>query len=79
MEKKKIGFLELYELCNKEQLFTCGSNTQYEKMFELVSLTPANGGITLNELTAILYLCSDKTLGEIREIITPLFKEEQHE
>ena len=69
--KKQIGMSELYGLCNKEQLFTCGSINQYDKMFEL-----AAGGITQTELAYILYVCSKYGLDTIYEMIGPLFKGE---
>ena len=70
MEKRKIEVSELYRLCNKEKLFTCGSTSQYEKMFEL-----ANNGITQMELSYILYLCSSYRLDVIYEMLAPLFKD----
>jgi thiamine pyrophosphokinase len=67
----KIETTALYELCNKHKLFTCGSNRQYRKMFEL-----ARNGITQTKLAHILYLCSSgKRLDEIYNLITPLFNE----
>ena len=72
MNKKKIEFSKLYSLCNKEQLFTCGSIKQYEKMFEL-----AGNGITHTELAYILYICSTYRLEVIYNMTEPLFTEEQ--
>jgi len=66
---KKIETLDLCSLCNKHDLFTCGNNTQYAKMFEVV-----NKGITKRELGYLLYLCSDCGLDKIMDIIHPLFK-----
>lgn len=70
MEKKKIEMSALYRLCNRERLFTCGSCSQYEKMFKL-----AGDGITQTELAYILYLCSDYCLDTIFNLVAPLFKE----
>ncbi len=60
MNKKKFDTTELYTLCNKQQLFTCGTNEQYSKMFEL-----AGSGVTRDELAYILYLCSDYRLNMV--------------
>jgi len=60
----------IYALCNKHKLFTCGSNSQYDKLFTL-----AGAGITQHELAKILYVCSDKTLDEIYAITGDLFKD----
>jgi len=68
-EKTKIKVNDLYKLCNKERMFTCGTTKQYEKMFEL-----AEAGITRMELAYILYLCSDYRLDVIYRWITPLFE-----
>jgi len=69
MEKKKIEMEALYRLCNRERMFTCGSCSQYEKMFEL-----AGNGITQMELAFILYLASDYRLDTIFNLVGPLFK-----
>ena len=68
MKKLEISAIELYEFCNKQKLFTCGSIGQYDKMFEL-----ASSGITQMELAQILYLCSDNRLDTIFNLLTPLF------
>jgi len=68
---KKIRSSDLYYICNKYNLFTCGSSEQYQKMFEL-----ASKGITKKELAYILYLCSNNSLTEIMDIIHPLFKDD---
>lgn len=65
---KKIGFSELYRLCNKEQFFTCGTVQQYDKMFEL-----AEKGIDSRELTQIIYICSTQSYDYIANKVTELF------
>jgi hypothetical protein len=68
-QKTKIERTELYKICNKHRLFTCGTARQYEKMFDI-----AQNGITQTELARILYICSfGKRLDEINDIIAPLF------
>jgi hypothetical protein len=66
--KRKFEVSELYRLCNKEMLFTCGSINQYDAMFEL-----AGSGVTQSELAYMLYFCSDLTLNSIYDIVRPLF------
>jgi hypothetical protein len=70
MSKQKIESNELYRLCNRERLFTCGTVEQYSKMFGL-----AGDGITKDELAYILYLCSTYRLDVIYGMIEPLFKD----
>ena len=65
---KKIETIDLCSLYNKHNLFTCGNNTQYDKMFKI-----ASKGITKKELGYLLYLCSDCGLDKIMDIIHPLF------
>lgn len=72
MERKKFDVSELYALCNKEQLFTCGSVEQYKKMFEI-----AREGVTQLELAYILYVCSSQRLDTIFGIIEPLFNNQE--
>ena len=47
---------QLRELCIKNKWFTCGSNAQYDKLFEgnINSFTPM-------EIATIIWLCSDGT------------------
>jgi|GEM_PF-1843911 len=68
---KRIERIDLYNLCNKYGLFTCGSNAQYEKVFEI-----AEKRVTKKELGIMLYLCSEQSLNEIMDIIHPLFKDD---
>jgi hypothetical protein len=67
-KKKKIEMSTLYRLCNKEQLFTSGTASQYDKMFEI-----ACNGVTQDELACMLYICSNYRLDVIWKLITPLF------
>ena len=55
----------VYELCNKEQWFTAGGNSAYEKMFSLVS-----DGRPLSEIALAIWICSsDVELGEINRVL----------
>lgn len=69
MSKQKIEMSKLYKICNEQQMFTCGSIKQYEKMFEL-----AADGVTQMELAYILYLCSDFRLDVIYGWLDELFE-----
>ena len=44
----------LYQLCNRHNWFTCGTNSQYDKLFDL-----AREGATLEDLTMAIWICSD--------------------
>lgn len=46
---------ELYQLCNREKYFTCGTNRQYDRMFFL-STDPKFGP---REVAILIYMCSD--------------------
>lgn len=45
---------ELRELCIKNNWFTCGSNRQYDKLFEM-----NEKGKSVDELALVIWLCSD--------------------
>lgn len=59
-----INRMDVYELCVRENYFTGGSTTAYEKMFECV-----DKGLGIGTIAAIIYCCSDETanLQTIRE------------
>lgn len=54
MTYSTVPSAQLRELCIKNNWFTCGSNSQYDKLFEANtnSFTPA-------EIATIIWLCSD--------------------
>ena len=68
-EESVIGFRALYKECNKNQWFTCGSCEQYDRMFELES-----NGITIDELAAIIYICSNPTEWNFVDILDRLIE-----
>lgn len=45
---------KLRELCIKNNWFTCGSNIQYSKLFEINA-----GGCSVDELALVIWICSD--------------------
>jgi hypothetical protein len=52
--KSTIEFEALYKLCNEENLFTCGSQEQYDKMFQ-----KNDEGVPLKQIAAMIWICSD--------------------
>ena len=52
--KSTFDFCTLYEACNKYHWFTCGDNTQYNKLFDL-----NKNGASIEELALVIYICSD--------------------
>lgn len=58
--KNKLSNAALRELCIQNRWFTCGSNRQYEKMFQR-----ASEGATLEELALIIWVASDVSRAEI--------------
>lgn len=57
----------LYRLCNEKKYFTCGTNEQYEKLFELNALNTST-----IELATIIWICSDNISR--KDIINELIK-----
>lgn len=62
-----FDFDTLYKACNKYHWFTCGNNTQYNKLFEL-----NKNGASIEELALVIYICSDvpreDILNKLKEI-----------
>lgn len=57
----KFDCMDIRSLCIENDWFTCGSNMQYERMFEM-----AENGCTLHDLAMVIYTCSDN--AEVDEI-----------
>ncbi len=54
MGRSTLDWNALWNLCNKEELFTCGTQEQYDKMFQ------ANDeGCSLKQIAAMIWICSD--------------------
>ena len=68
MDKKKFSTDQMYALCNKHGFFTSGCNTQYQKFFDI-----CQKGVTLSELTNILWLCSEQSHIQIFSILQGYF------
>ena len=59
-----------YECCVRHNFFTCGGNSSYNKVFNLI-----RNGATLNDIALATYVCSEGyTLEEIKKI----FRSEVH-
>ena len=59
----KIDTAELQRLCIKNQWFTCGTTSQYSKLFEL-----NNKGCSLDELALVIWICSEADKWTRRDI-----------
>ena len=44
----------MYSLCNRYQWFTCGTCSQYEKLFDMV-----REGWRAKDLALVIYICSE--------------------
>lgn len=64
---EKLTTMDIYELCNKNQWFTCGTTTQYEKMFDYVREAEINSLMIsdkIRKLSTIIWICSDDNFTE---------------
>lgn len=48
----------LYVLCNRKNLFTCGSCSQYDKMFKRARKADKD---TIRDVAIMIWTCSDNT------------------
>lgn len=62
-----IPTADLRGLCIKHNWFTCGTNTQYAKLFYANS-----HGTPIEEIATIIWLCSDDELTCRRDILAAL-------
>lgn len=71
MKNQTMDFDRLYTACNRNEWFTCGSNEQYEKMFDM-----NNHGASIRDLAVIIWACSEGyELEEIEEKLKELEEE----
>ena len=76
---EKLTTMDIYELCNENQWFTCGSNRQYDKMFDYVRDANIDSLSTLNidkvgKIALMIWMCSDDmTVLEITQKICRKF------
>lgn len=69
MNNLRIDTDALYSMCVSRGWFTCGSNRQYQKMFDL-----ARSGCNLKELALVIWLCSDDEKFTFEDIYKDLQK-----
>lgn len=62
-----LNFSNVYELCNKHRWFTQGTKEQYYKMFRMVDVE-----VPIEEIAAVIWLCSDVSEWSKEEILTEL-------
>ena len=75
---EKLTTMDMYELCNEHQWFTCGTNSQYEKMFDFVREANIDSimiDYKIKELATMIWICSEDkfTVEEIYEVIRQKF------
>lgn len=64
---KNVPMREIRTLCITYNWFLCGTNEQYQKMFEL-----AADGASVDEVAAVIWVCSDNDVYR-EEIIRELY------
>ena len=64
---------KIYNLCNREQYFTCGSNHQYDLMFTMAKMPE----MSTRDIAIMIFTCSDgkASLGRILNDMNGIMKE----
>ena len=64
---------KIYNLCNREQYFTCGSNHQYDLMFTMAKMPE----MSTRDIAIMIFTCSDgkASLGKILNDLNDIMKE----
>ena len=64
---------KIYNLCNRERYFTCGSNRQYDLMFTMAKMPE----MSTRDIAIIIFTCSDgkASLGRILNDLNGIMKE----
>lgn len=64
---------KIYNLCNREQYFTCGSNRQYDLMFTMAKMPE----MSTRDIAIMIFTCSDSkaSLGKILNDLNDIMKE----
>ncbi len=64
---------KIYNLCNREQYFTCGSNRQYDLMFTMAKMPE----MSTRDIAIMIFTCSDgkASLGRILNDLNDIMKE----
>jgi hypothetical protein len=70
MPKMITDFGYYQSVCIGNDLFGGGTNTQFDKVYRMMK----NGGISMNDLTLITWLCScNRTYDEVKGILRKAF------
>ena len=70
---------KIYNLCNREQYFTCGSNRQYDLMFTMAKMPE----MSTRDIAIMIFTCSDgkaslgKILNDLNDIMTEIEEAEE--
>lgn len=64
---------KIYNLCNRERYFTCGSNRQYDLMFTMAKMPE----MSTRDIAIMIFTCSDgkASLGKILNDLNDIMKE----
>ena len=64
---------KIYNLCNREQYFTCPSNHQYDLMFTMAKMPE----MSTRDIAIMIFTCSDgkASLGRILNDLNDIMKE----
>lgn len=61
-----LTIIKVYELCNKHRWFTHGTNSQYDRMFDMVRQS-----FPVHDIATAIWICSDPewSVKEIESIL----------
>lgn len=64
---------KIYQICNREQYFTCGSNHQYDLMFTMAKMPE----MSTRDIAIMIFTCSDgkASLGRILNDLNAIMTE----
>ncbi len=64
---------KIYNLCNRERYFTCGSNRQYDLMFTMAKMPE----MSTRDIAIMIFTCSDgkASIGRILNDLNDIMKE----
>ena len=70
---------KIYNLCNRERYFTCGSNRQYDLMFTMAKMPE----MSTRDIAIMIFTCSDgkaslgRILNDLNAIMTEIEEAEE--
>lgn len=64
---------KIYELCNREHYFSCGSQRQYQRMFDMAVMPE----MSVRDIAMMIFTCSEDTslgriLSDLNKIMTDI-------